>query len=362
MASMRLIRLLLAAAVSVASIANLRAEVNFTSWGGNYENSQQKAYVDTWDQGSVNFLKYSGGLDQIRLQVNSGNVTWDVVDVLPHDARIGCDEGLFEELDRDIFEPAPDGTAMDDDIMVQVPNDCVVPQVFWSYVYFYKEGAFKGVQPTSIVDFFDTEKFPGKRGIHILPNALIEMALVADGVAIRDVYKVMSTDAGIDRAFAKLDSIKDHAVFWNYGDEPLELVRSGDVSMSIAYSGRVGAAVLSQNENFVTIWDGQVLEEEWLVLLKDAPNSEEAKRFLIHASAPAQQARQAKYITYGPMRASAFDIMRAGEPWFHNGKDIMGHMPNRPEVMPRTIVANPEWWRDYGIAVDERYAAWMSSY
>lgn len=157
MAGMTLIRLLLAAAVSVASIANLRAEVNFTSWGGNYEKSQQKAYVDTWDQGSVNFLKYSGGLDQVRLQVNSGNVTWDIVDVLPHDARVGCDEGLFEELDRDIFKPAPDGTAMDDDIMVQVPNDCVVPQVFWSYVYFYQEGTFKGVQPTSIADFFDTE-------------------------------------------------------------------------------------------------------------------------------------------------------------------------------------------------------------
>lgn len=91
-------------------------------------------------------------------------------------------------------------------------------------------------------------------------------------------------------------------------------------------------------------------------------NAEEAKRFLVHASAPAQQARQAKYISNGPMRASAFGIMRAGEPWFHNGKDIMGHMPNRPEVMPRTIVANPEWWSDYGITVDERYTAWMNSY
>ena len=355
-------RLLLALIATAAPIADSPAEVNFTSWGGNYEISQQRAYADTWDQGSVNFLKYSGGLDEIRSQVRSGTVTWDIVDVLPHDARTGCDEGLFEELDRDMFEPAPDGTPMDDDIMVQVPNDCVVPQVFWSYVYFYKEGAFKGVQPTSIADFFDTAKFPGKRGIHILPNALIEMALVADGVSIRDVYKVMSTGAGIDRAFARLDSIKDNVVFWNYGDEPLDLVRSGEVTMSIAYSGRVGAAVLSKDEKFVTVWDGQVLEEEWLVLLKDAPNADEAKRFLVHASAPAQQARQAKHINYGPMRASAFEIMRAGEPWFHNGKNIMEHMPNRPELMPRTIVANPEWWSEYGVAVDERYAAWMSSY
>jgi putative spermidine/putrescine transport system substrate-binding protein len=59
------------------------------------------------------------------------------------------------------------------------------------------------------------------------------------------------------------------------------------------------------------------------------------------------------------MRASAFDIIRSGEPWFHSGKNILEHMPNRPEVMARSIVANPEWWADYGEAIEERYLAWM---
>jgi putative spermidine/putrescine transport system substrate-binding protein len=348
--------------VLAASITNLHAEVNFASWGGDYEISQQKSYVDTWNMGSVRFHKYAGGLDEIRTQVKSGLMDWDIVDVLPHEARAGCDEGLFEELDRDMFEPAPDGTSMDDDIMVEVPNDCVVPLTFWSYLLFYREGNFKGDQPSTIADFFDVEKFPGKRGIHAWPNALIEMALVADGVEIRNVYKVMSTKAGIDRAFAKLDSIKSHAVVWYSGEMPLQMVKSGEVAMSVAFSGRVGSAILSADENFITIWDGQVLEEEWLVLLKGAPNAEEARKFLVHVSAPAQRAGQAKYINYGPMRASAFDIMLQGEPWFHNGKNIMPHMPNRPEVMPRTIVANPEWWVEYGSAIDERYTAWISQF
>ncbi len=354
-------RLLLALIATAASIADSQAEVNFASWGGNYEVSQQKAYVDTWKNGSVKFSRYGGGLDEIRIQVNSGSVKWDIVDVLPHDARLGCDEGLFEELDRKMFEPAPDGTPMDDDIMVEVPNDCVVPQSFWSYVPFYKEGTFKGDQPTTISDFFDVEKFPGKRGIHAWPNALIEMALVADGVEIRDVYKVMSTAAGIDRAFARLDSIKDHAEIWYSGEMPLEMVKSGEVVMSVAFSGRIGAAILSAGEKFVTVWDGQVLEEEWLVLLNGAPHAEEAREFLVHASAPAQQAALTRYINYGPMRASAFDIILNGEPWFHNGKDVWQYMPNRPEVMARTIVANPKWWADYGSSVVDRYTAWISS-
>ena len=343
-----------------AAAAPLRAEVNFASWGGAYEVSQQKAFVDTWKGGTVKFHRYNGGLQEIREQVESGKLRWDIVDVLPNDARQGCDEGLFEELDRDIFKPAADGTAMDDDVMVLVPNACVVPQTYWSYVPFYMQGTFDGAQPVSIADFFDVEKFPGKRGIRSWPQGLIEMALVADGIAIQNVYKVMSTEHGIDQAFRVIDRLRDHRIFWTLGSEPLELVKSGRVSMSLAYNGRIGAAVLSHNEPFVTIWDGQVLEEEWLVMLRGAPNREEALKFLIHSSAPEQLAEQARYINYGPMRASAFDIIRAGEPWFHNGKNVMEHMPNRPELMSRTIVANPDWWAEHGDEIFERYAAWMA--
>ena len=349
---------LLASVVAVTTAA--QAEVNIVSWGGAYTASQQKAYQETYkDPDSINFINYNGGLGEVRTQVESGNVTWDIVDVLPHEGRVGCDEGLFEELDRSVFKPAPDGTPLEDDMMIPLPNDCVVPQIFWSYVPFYQEGTFKGEQPTTIADFFNVKKFPGKRGIHTWPNALIEMALAADGVAIKDIYKVMSTDEGIDRAFKMLDKIKDHAVFWSAGSKPLELVQSGEVSMALAYNGRVGAAILSEGAKFVPVWDGQVLEEEWLVLMKGAPHRKEAIDFLVHASTTESQAMQAKYINYGPMRASAFDVMKKGEPWFHNGKNIMPHMPNRPEVMARTIVANPEWWADYGDSVAERYTAWM---
>ncbi len=348
--------------VVVAIPVAARADVNFTSWGGSYTASQQKAYADTWNQGEDNFINYEGGLDEIKIQVASGNVSWDIVDVLPHEARIGCDEGLFEELDRSMFTPAADGTSMDDDLLVPPPNDCVVPQIFWSYVPFYQAGTFSGDQPTRIADFFDVDKFPGKRGIHTWPNALIEMALVADGVSVKEVYNVMSTAEGIDRAFRMLDKIIDHAVFWSSGAEPLKLVKSGQVSMSLAFNGRIGAAILFEGENFVTVWDGQVLEEEWLVLVKGAPNAEEAKQFLVHVSAPEQQAGQARYINYGPMRRSAFEIIQAGEPWFHNGKTIMEHMPNRPEVMADSVVADPEWWAEHGEPITERYTAWMARY
>ena len=169
----------------------------------------------------------------------------------------------------------------------------------------------------------------------------------------------MDTKAGIDRAFAKLDTIKDHVVFWSAGSKPLELVTSGEASMALAYNGRVGAAILSEGAPFVPIWDGQVLEEEWLVMLKGTPNYDEALRFLIHASAPYQQAGQAKYINYGPMRKSAFPIISSNEPWFHTGVNIMEHMPNTAEHMKNAVFANPTWWADNGDSISERFTAWM---
>ena len=118
---------LIAGAISTAMLAGAaQAAVTLVSWGGGYSASQQKAYIDTYSSGEVNMISYNGGLGEVRAQVESGNVQWDIVDVLPSQARTGCDEGLFEELDRSLFLPAPDGTPMDEDLMVPVPNDCVV--------------------------------------------------------------------------------------------------------------------------------------------------------------------------------------------------------------------------------------------
>ena len=356
--------LAVAGAVALAAGASQAADVTVVSWGGAYTASQQKAYGTPWEEKTgkkIHWENYNGGLGEVRTQVESGTVTWDIVDVLPHEARVGCDEGLFEEIPEEYLVKTADGKSLDEDMMVPRPNKCVAPQIWWSYMMFYDEPAWAGKQaPASIADFFNVSDFPGKRGIHSWPNALIEMALVADGVDPKGVYEVMDTDEGIDRAFATLDKIRDHSVFWSAGSKPLEFVKSGETSMALAYNGRVGAANLSEDATFVPVWDGQVLEEEWMVVVKGTPNMEAAFEFIGFASAPEQQAGQARYINYGPMRNSAFGIIEAGEPWFHNGKNIMEHMPNRPEVMARSVIANPEWWADNGDAVKERFDAWRA--
>ena len=86
--------------VSGAAVAN---DLTVVSWGGAYTKSQVEAYHKPWMAKTGKSLvseDYGGGIAEIKAQVDSGNVTWDVVDVELSDAIRACDEGLLEEIDH----------------------------------------------------------------------------------------------------------------------------------------------------------------------------------------------------------------------------------------------------------------------
>ncbi len=368
------IKVALLALIGLAFTATAYADFTFVSWGGAYTMSQQKGYIDTWGPvkngtTKVRVENYNGGLGEVKAQVESGNVTWDVVDILPVDAINGCDEGLLEELDFSSWEKDGNKSFLD-----SIPENgagtsgtispCAAPQIFWTYVVIFDPKAFPGKKPKKMKDFFDVKKFPGKRGIHTWANALIEMALVADGVKASKVYDVMNTPEGIDRAFAKLEDLKGHVVHWSAGAQPLELVKSGSVVMSIVYNGRAGAAVLSEGASFDYIWHGQVLDGDWIAIPKGSKNKAEAIEFLKHATTCESQAEQAKYITYAPMRSCGFDIIKKHEPWFPRpGKpniEILPHMPNTKKRLKNSVLTDPVWWADHNAELKEQWSAWMA--
>lgn len=94
---------LLGAAAAIGLTAAAHAgQITVISWGGAYTNSQVKAYQEPWMKKTGNTIvsaDYNGGLAEIKAQVQSGNVTWDVVDVETSEAISGCNDGLFEKID-----------------------------------------------------------------------------------------------------------------------------------------------------------------------------------------------------------------------------------------------------------------------
>lgn len=370
---MNMKRLLLgsAAALMVAAAGAAQAsEVNVTSVGGAYQRSQELGYGQAYEKlgNKINWNVYSGGLGEVRSQVESGNVIWDVVDMNNADSNIGCAEGIFEKIDlAEVTEKAPNGETVDD-YLIKRPNDCAIGTVIYSWTFAYNNKAFSGEQPTTVADYFDTKKFPGKRGIWSSPTQAIELALMADGVATKDIYSYLeeSGEEAIDRALAKLKALHEDPsgglVFWSGGAEPPELLAKGEVVMSTGWSGRFYDAVVKENAPIQQVWDGQIMDFQNFVVLKGAPHEEAAKEFLRFATSTDQIAESARYIPYAPWRKSAVEKILANEPWSEDGKTNVGpHLSTTPANMTNYLEMGSDYWQNHQDEVNERWIAWKAS-
>jgi putative spermidine/putrescine transport system substrate-binding protein len=183
------------------------------------------------------------------------------------------------------------------------------------------------------------------------------MALMADGVAPADVYAMLDTDEGVDRAFAKLDTIKGDVIWWEAGAQPPQLLADGEVALTTAYNGRIFGAAVGEGKPFATVWDGQVYELEGYVIPKGAPNLDLAKKFIAFASTPQHLADQASWISYGPSRKSSGALVGM----YSDGKTAMGpYMPTAAENLKNALPSSFEFWVDHDSELNERFNAWLA--
>jgi putative spermidine/putrescine transport system substrate-binding protein len=347
----------------VAIIEVARADdaktLTVVSWGGAYTKSQVEAYHKpfTAETGiAVVNADYNGGIAEVKAQVESGNVAWDVVDMEVGDALRACDEGLLEPLDPASFPAAPDGTAATDDFYPDALNECWATSIIFSTVYAYDDSKIGPNKPNTIGDFFDLQKFPGKRGLRKQnPKATLEMALIADGVTPEDVYEVLGTAEGLDRAFAKLDTIKGSVVWWEAGSQPVQLLADGEVAMTVVYNGRLYDAVTAEKKPFKIVWDAQIMEYDTYVVVKGAPHKDAAMAFIKFATATPQLAAQASWIAYAPARKSSLPLVGKNAA---NGEDMLPNLPTPDKG--RAVTVDPRFWADHQDEINQRWAAWLA--
>jgi putative spermidine/putrescine transport system substrate-binding protein len=359
--------LTVAAAGAYAASHGMADSMTLVSWGGAYQSSQQKAYVEpyvaanagvsaTWDESSAEAVA------KLRAMNEAGNITWDLVDVVAADAIRLCDEGLAMEIDHDeLLAPAPDGTSASDDFGDLIVSDCYIPQIVYSTTFGYRTDMVPaGVEPPSdICSVFDLETYPGKRALEKRPINNMEWALLCDGVAKADVYDVLETDAGQDQALAKLDTIKDQVIWWNAGADTPQLLADGEVFMGSTYNGRLFSAIVEQNQPIGMMWDAQVFDlDGWIIptgLSED--RLARVKDFVRFATDTQRLADQAKYISYGPARLSSAPLVSTHADL---GIEMAPHMPTDPNNAKNTFLYNYEFWADYRDDIDAKFQAWLA--
>lgn len=330
-------------------------EITFTSWTGPYMRSQMLGFVRPYEEQSgdrVHVEHYNGGLAEIRDQVESANVIWDVVDLTQADSLRACEEGLLENISDISLPNGADGTAAEEDFVEGALNDCGVGVIQWSTAFAYSTSAFGDGAPASISDFFDVDTFPGARAIRNDPTVIMEWALMADGVARGDVYGTLETPDGVAQALAKMEDIKPGLQIWSTGREPVRLLNNGDVVMSSIWATTGATASEEDGADFEIVFDGRVMELDLFGIPKGSRYKDEAIEFIRFASSTKSLANMVGYLPNGPTRRSSLALL---------SEDTLAKIPNSPVYADSlSIVSDAAWWADNHGRLEEAFRAWLS--
>ena len=340
----QLIKSILVVAILSAGLAQA-AELTVVNFGGANGNAQKFAYVEPFEKSTgtkVVAVEYNGEMAKLKAMVEAKKVSWDLLEVESGELGRACEEGLLEKLDASKF-------GKKSDFIPEAFNECGFGAFVWSTVLGYNADKLK-TAPKNWADFWDVKKFPGKRGMRKGARYNVEFALMADGVPTKDVYKVLSTKEGVDRAFKKMDALKGNIQWWEAGAQPPQFLVAGDVVMSTVYNGRVDAAQ-REGKNLQVIWTGGIYDLDYWTIPKGAKNKDEAEKFIAFASTPAAQQAYASKIAYGPVNVNTFKRL---------DYNTLKNLPTSTANIKDQVQSNLKFWTDHGEELEQRFTAWSA--
>lgn len=323
----------------------MAADLSVISFGGTSKDVQTEAFYKPFEKQSGNKViagEYNGEMGRIKAMVDTNSVSWDVVQVEAPELMRGCEEGLFEHLDNTKLGASADyvpGTL----------SDCGAGLLVWSMALAYDSKRLPN-GPTGWADFWDTQKFPGKRSLRKGAKYNLEAALLADGVPAAELYKVLATPQGVDRAFRKLDQIKSSIQWWESGAQPLQFLTSGDVVMSTAYNGRVFAAQ-QEGAPMNLVWNGSLYAIDSWAIPKGSANKKAAEDFIAFSLRPEQQKIHTVKLGYGSTNLKTTSLL---------DPTLAQRLNTAPSNLQQAVPLNIAFWVDHGEDLEQRFNAWVA--
>ncbi|MGY0399434.1 MAG: ABC transporter substrate-binding protein [Ostreibacterium sp.] len=331
---------LLMSAISMAD------SLTIAGFGGALQTAQRTAYFKPFSKKTQVAIKedtYLGGIAKIKAMAETHRVLWDVVQIDENDMIVACDEGLLEKISAKML-------GIDKSIMQQAKSSaCGTGTFVWSMVLSYDKNKLS-VTPKNWADFWNVKKWPGKRGLRKQARMTLEIALLADGVAPENIYQVLATKAGVDRAFKKLDQLKPDIIWWDTGAQAPERLNSGDVVMTAAYNGRISDAN-KEGKNFAISWTNQLYGMGFWSIVKDSKNIETAKQFIQFATQANHQKNFTDQIPYGVTNVNVNPLINP---------EVLKNLPTSPENLISALSMNPDFWVDHEEELQERFTQWLS--
>lgn len=311
----------------------------FTDSGGSLQEAIRTAWLDPYEEetGAEVISQAPSDPAKLRAMVEADNVSWDV---------IATSEVNFLSEMGEYFEPLDYSVIGADGVPEQCRYERQICYIEWGMVLGYNEDRVDQA-PESWVDYFDIEGFPGNRSISaFVLDYPLEMALVADGVEPENLYPI-----DIDRALAKLDTIRDNLVFYDTGQSMQQQLADGEVAMSLALNGRAQSAI---NDGFpVSItWNQYLAKRDVLAIPKGAPNKEAAMKVIAYIMSAENNWKLSQNIAYAPTNANSVDSIP---------EDVAQTLPTYEDRQESAVNADLDWYSENLASAQERYKQWQIS-
>ena len=317
--------------------------VSIMTFGRANQEAMETAYFEPFRRATgvkVDTDAYDGQTDEFKSLLKSGHPPWDVIQVESAELTIGCKQGWLQKLDHGRI-------AATRDAVKGATAECGAGIFAWSQAFVYDAGRLAGT-PDSWADFWNVKQFPGKRGLRRSAKYTLEFALLADGVAPAALYSVLATAEGVDRAFRKLDQLKESIVWWEAAAQPSLFLDARRVVMSSAYTLWIDAA-RKRGKNWRIVWNQSLYDFDSWAMPKGAAHRDEGYRFIAFASKPENQKAFSEAIGYGPANSKALKMLKP---------EVARTLPTQSSNLNGAIRIDIPFWIAHGVQLEERFAAW----
>lgn len=309
-------------------------------WGGAVTEARQETIFKPFEEKFDVKIQVESPTDygKLKAMVEGGNVTWDVANIDTFWGEQAGEQDLLEPIDYDIVSK--------ENIIPEMVNKYSVGAEMYSSVIAYSTEKFsEDNHPKTWKDFWDTDKYPGARGLYNDPLETLEIALLADGVKPDELYPL-----DIDRAFESLDKLaaKTEIVWWDAGAQPVELLSSGTVTVSTAWNGRITEAKKDKSPVDLQYNQATLSSEAWAVP-KGSKNKELAMEFINFATSAEVQADFSETIDYSPVNEKAIELLP---------EDVRARLGQSPELAESQVIMDPKYWAEHYEEVSQRLQEW----
>ena len=341
-----------------ATFENIRIELEqyrgqsltIASWGGAYQAAQRQAYfLPFQERFGIQIVEDSPtDFAKVRSMVQTGNVTWDIVDSgFRAIYRLGS-EGYLEE-----FTPA-----IHNRYIPYFPEVTVNPWsggggVVWSTGLTYRKSdideLWGGKKPEDWTAFWDTQTFPGRRWMSRRVHENIFFAQFARMPENLNTFEDRAAIASltaeqVDQSFDMLQEIKPHIRFWwtSGTDCPLGLLNN-EVDMCTASNVGIRDAQLQHGgDNIHYCFEcGHLNQADAFFIPKGSPKKMLAELFISWTAEPDINVNMANYITYGPLNLQALPLL-----YERVAPDIVANLPTSADAIQSAVFVDEKWLGD----------------